>query len=236
MLSLSIVIPCYNEFENLNLLIKKIESLFKFDVLLNVIIVNNGSTDGTQVFLDNYIKKTKFNIQILNIKENIGYGHGILKGVNIANGDIIAWTHADLQCDPKDTIDAYNKLIKYKNKKIILKGKRKGRGIIDYFFTLGMGMICSLYFRKILFDINAQPKMFYNEFKVLLKDAPYDFSLDLHLLLIGRKNNYRIIDHPVFFKKRNAGTAKGGGGSIKNKIKLIIRTLKYIIYTKQKWK
>ena len=78
--------------------------------------------------------------------------------------------------------------------------------------------------------------MFNREFKKYMKQAPFDFSFDLHFLLEAKKNGYKILEQDVFFYERSSGIAKGGGGSLKNKIKLIIRTLKYIYKTKKRWK
>ena len=154
-------------------------------------------------------------------------------------GSPLAWNrHGNIDLSNKRNFRTRSSvLIEYKNTNILLKGKTKGRNLIDYFFTFGMSLICTIYFKKVLFDINAQPKMFYKDFKYhLFKDAPNDFSLDLHFLLSGKKNNFKILNHPVYFNKRNAGIAKGGGGSLKNKIKLIKRTFNYILETKKKWK
>jgi hypothetical protein len=68
---------------------------------------------------------------------------------------------------------------------------------------------------------------------IYFKDYPLDFSLDLYFLVIAKTNNYRIINHEVIMKKRLYGEAKGGG-SLKGKIKLIKRTLFYIIELKKK--
>ena len=47
-------------------------------------------------------------------------------------------------------------------------------------------------------------------------------------IYIAKKNDHLIDSIPVYFNKRIHGTAKGGGGSLKNRLKLIKRTYKYI--------
>ena len=101
------------------------------------------------------------------------------------------------------------------------------RNKLDSFFTFSMSIISNVLLKVRLNDINAQPKMFNRKFIKYLSKAPKDFSLDLFLLYIAQINNYGIINFPVFFKKRLYGTAKGGG-TFSGKIKLIIRTIKYI--------
>ena len=51
---------------------------------------------------------------------------------------------------------------------------------------------------------------------------------------MAKQNNYKIIEEPVNFNKRLYGEAKGGGGSIKNRIALINRTFKYILKLREK--
>ena len=95
-----------------------------------------------------------------------------------------------------------------------------------------MSIFASLVFMKKINDINAQPKLFQDLFRVI-KDYPKDFSLDLYILIMAKSNNYKIINHEVIMKKRIYGEAKGGGSLI-GKLKLIKRTLIYIIELKKK--
>ena len=101
-----------------------------------------------------------------------------------------------------------------------------------------MQLISSFILNVKLNDINAQPKMFgRNVLDLLIKNnPPNDFSLDLFLLFIGRKNHISIIDLPVYFNERKYGEAKGGGGSIIIRIKIIFRTLSYIYNIKNNFK
>ena len=99
---LSIVIPCYNEEKNINPLFEKIEELLDIDRNLEIIIVNNGSTDNTKKNIINSNLAREGKIIIHEIKENIGYGYGIMSGVKISTGQFIGWCHADLQSEPKD--------------------------------------------------------------------------------------------------------------------------------------
>ena len=229
MIELSIVIPCYNEDDNIFPLFEKIEELLEKNNHLEIIIVDNGSIDKTnENIVNSYLYKEK-KINLLKIENNIGYGYGIMSGVKIANGQYIGWCHADLQTEPSDVYNAYlqnNK--KLKNEKCIVKGLRKNRNLFDSIFTFGMSVFTSIMFKIKINDINAQPKLFPRSFLKHLNNAPNDFSLDLYFLVIAKINNYKIINHDVIMKKRIHGEAKGGG-DLSGKIKLIKRTLTYIL-------
>ncbi len=232
--SLSIIIPCYNEDENIFPLFDKIKELLKHDIGIEIIIVDNGSTDNTNknILSSNLYLEKK--IKVVEIKKNIGYGHGIMSGVNVAQGQFIGWCHADLQTEPMDILNAYSANIEnLKQENCIIKGLRKNRNFFDALFTFGMSVVASLIFLKKINDINAQPKLFPRSFLKVIEDYPSDFSLDLYFLIMAKSNNYRIINHEVIMKERLHGEAKGGG-TLKGKLKLIKRTLIYIFELKKK--
>tara|TARA_B100000586_G_scaffold223507_1_gene170781 strand:- start:4175 stop:4885 length:711 start_codon:yes stop_codon:yes gene_type:complete len=225
-INLSVVIPCYNEEKNLKILINSIKSILKKNKSIQFVLVNNGSTDNTK----NIIKSIKNkNILKINIKNNIGYGHGIISGVRRSTGKVIGWCHSDLQVKLKDVVSAYlssaEQLI---NNIVMVKGKRKNRSLFDKLFTYLMSAIVNYVFNVNLSDINAQPKLFSKVFKKdILNNYPNDFSLDLFLLLRAHKKNLTIVEYPVTLYERKKEKAKGGG-TLLGKIKLIVRTIKFI--------
>ena len=132
----SLVIPCYNEGDNIPLLIKRLKDIFTFNDI-EIILVNNGSTDNTQSIMENCVRDSS-NIKVLNIKINKGYGYGILEGLKICKGKILGWTHADLQTDPADSLKALKLFDELETNKLFVKGLRKGRSYSDQFFTFFM--------------------------------------------------------------------------------------------------
>jgi len=229
MTHLSIVIPCYNEAGNLPALIDKCESLVAKHPGVEVVLVNNGSTDNSATIIADIIsKKGNTNIRSHLVEVNQGYGFGILEGLKQTTADVICWTHADLQTDIFDCIKAYD-LYKGKNEpNLLIKGRRKGRAFFDTLFTSLMSYYVKLKLGNYIPDINAQPKLFSRSFyNQVAAWAPDDFSLDLHFLRCAKRIG-RIIEFPVHFGIRIAGEAKGGSGDIKLKIKLMKRTLNYI--------
>ncbi len=229
MINLSIVIPCFNESKSLPRLLQACLIACNGRNDIQFVFVNNGSNDDTQILLDQLLSLEKFNFgKSVKVPINKGYGFGILQGLAVAEGKILSWTHADLQTDPKDVIIAYDF---YRNElelgHCIVKGTRKGRGIFDNIFTAGMSIISSIILKQRFWDINAQPKIFNRAFMNQLKNAPFDFSLDLYLLYIANKLNIKTMSFSVYFTKRVFGEAKGGG-TLKGKLKLIKRTMNYI--------
>jgi glycosyltransferase involved in cell wall biosynthesis len=224
----SLVLPCYNEGDNINSLLNSVTKIKKNEKDLEIIIVENGSTDNSLVKIKDHESYTNNLITLVEIEKNLGYGHGIMTGLHKTTGEYIGWCHGDLQNNLDDINNIfkqnYNELEK---NNVIIKGKRKNRSFIDNFFTACMSFVVSFLFQCKLSDINAPPKIFPRNFLDILVKAPNDFSLDLYFLLTAKHNNYHIIEHPLIIYKRTAGEAKGGG-TLFTKIRLTLRTLNYI--------
>ena len=77
-MKVTIIIPCYNEELNIPFLIKKSGKVYNKNNNIKFILVNNGSTDGSKNVLN--VNKKSF-IKIINLRNNNGYGNGIIAGI-----------------------------------------------------------------------------------------------------------------------------------------------------------
>lgn len=222
---LSVVVPCYNEEENIPLILDKFSRVIvPKDV--EIILVNNGSTDGTASLLDRLLPDYPFARTVL-VEVNQGYGYGILQGLQAAEGDFLGWTHADLQTDPADIMKAYGILEKRDwDGRLYIKGNRKGRSIFDQFFTTGMSIFETLYLHQRLYDVNAQPNLFSRDFFESWENPPYDFALDLYALYMARKRGLNIVRFDVQFPPRIHGSSHWNTG-LTAKWKFIRRTVAF---------
>lgn len=91
-MKLSIITLTYNK---LNFTKKYIESLYKYTKNFELIIVDNGSTDGTIEYL-----KTVPNIKLILNKENLGYSKGNNQGIEVATGEFIGFLNNDILLYP----------------------------------------------------------------------------------------------------------------------------------------
>ncbi|KEY91496.1 glycosyltransferase family protein (plasmid) [Candidatus Photodesmus blepharus] len=221
----SIVVPCYNEEKNIESLIDKFKLLNNGS--FELIMVNNGSKDNTLKMIEKEAKNYTF-IKIVNIHINKGYGNGILNGLENATGDILGWTHADLQTDPLDIKNGLDLVKKNSNiKNIYIKGRRKNRSFHDSFFTFFMSVFESILLKEKLYDINAQPNLFHRDFYLRIRDnAPKDFSLDLYFYYMALKNKLEIKKFNVLFPDRIHGYSSWNN-SLKSKYKFIKRTINF---------
>ncbi len=129
---------------------------------IEVILVDNGSIDNSPEVLQNLLPQYP-GCRSVRVEKNQGYGFGILSGLRAATGEILGWTHADMQTDPQDALRGLELFDKH-GLDIFLKGRRYGRPLADVVFTLGMSVFETLLLGKPLWDINAQPTMFSRSF------------------------------------------------------------------------
>jgi len=224
-MTLSIVVPCYNEKENISLILKRFEQVIG-NRSIEVLLVDNGSTDGSAAVFEALVPKYPF-AQLVTVPINKGYGYGIVSGLKQASGEFIGWTHADMQTDPNDVARAYDLLINGDDLNVFIKGRRKRRPLIDQFFTVGMSLYETLYLGTPLWDINAQPNLFPKSFFDNLKNFPDDFSLDLFMYYMARVYALKLKRFDVLFTERIHGQSKWNDQTFKAKQKFIKRTIAF---------
>jgi glycosyltransferase involved in cell wall biosynthesis len=223
-ISLSLVIPCFNEEGNVQGLVGRSFELLAREPRAEVIFVNNGSSDSTGELLAE-LTKSQPRANVVNVDRNQGYGFGIKKGLEVSRGSIVGWTHADLQTDPLDALKGIQKESELPNR-VFIKGLRTGRPPADVIFTVGMSVFESALFRTRLRDINAQPTLFSRDLLETVLEGPDDFSLDLYAMVRASESGYTELRFPVVFGPRFSGSSKWNT-SIRARFRFIKRTIQF---------
>ena len=96
--NVSVVLPTYNESENIEELIIRIEQTLKKN-LFEIIIVDDDSIDGTREIIKN-LKRNK--IKLVHRKNKKGLASALADGVNLCKGNIIVWMDSDLGFPPEE--------------------------------------------------------------------------------------------------------------------------------------
>ncbi|MEO8066813.1 MAG: glycosyltransferase family 2 protein [Flavobacteriales bacterium] len=107
---LSIIIPAYNEERTIHLILDKVRNVvLDHGIAKEVIIVNDGSTDGTVAAVKRYMDANPaMGIKFFELPGNKGKGAAIHKGIEVATGDYLMVQDADLEYDPRE----YNDLLR----------------------------------------------------------------------------------------------------------------------------
>jgi glycosyltransferase involved in cell wall biosynthesis len=221
----SLIIPCYNEALNLPLLVQRCKKCFATYPEVEVVLVDNGSTDTTPAVLARLLQD-EAQIRSIRVDVNRGYGYGILQGLRSASGEYVGWTHADMQTDPADVVRALPLLRTAGPRGVYVKGRRHGRPISDRVFTAGMGVFETLLLRKPLWDINAQPNLFPRSFFESWANPPHDFSLDLYGYYQAQRAGLGVERIAVHFGERAHGRSHWNV-DWRSKWKFIKRTVEF---------
>jgi glycosyltransferase involved in cell wall biosynthesis len=130
---ISIIVPAFNEVESLGQLVEEIHDVLKrHHYCYEIIIVNDGSIDGSREFLDDLAEKNK-NCKIIHLRRNCGQTAAMMAGIDHAKGAFIIPIDADLQNDPNDIPLLLAKLDEGYD---VCSGWRKNRHDNPFFRTL----------------------------------------------------------------------------------------------------
>jgi glycosyltransferase involved in cell wall biosynthesis len=226
----SLVIPCYNEAANLPLLLDRCKDLAARPEV-EVVLVDNGSTDSTADLLRNLLPQYP-GCRSIRVEENQGYGFGVISGLKAASGQLLGWTHADMQADPQDVLRGLDLFEKHGDD-IFVKGRRYGRPLMDVIFTVGMSVFETLLLGRPMWDINAQPTMFSRSFFERWETPPSDFSIDLYAYYHAQAKDLSVHRFPVRFGERAHGVSHWNVNWAAKR-KFILRTVDFSLQLKKK--
>ena len=109
-LTLSVIIPAYNEEKNLSRTVKDLTIILqKEQVPYEIILVNDNSSDTTPEIIKGLMDNNS-NIRTINRKPPGGFGRAIRSGMELVSGEAVVICMADSSDDPLDVIKYYNKL------------------------------------------------------------------------------------------------------------------------------
>lgn len=199
---LSIIIPAYKEEKNIYRTVKKI--LLSHDILeydYEVIVVVDGSPDNTAREAKRHKNKK---VRVLEYKTNRGKGYAIKHGTKFAKGDIITYTDAGGDFDPRQ-FDKCVRLLEIFDADFVLGSKRHPASKVNY--PRKRRIYSYIYHKviKILFGLNVTDTQAGLKFmkKKVAKDVisralVKQFAFDLEMLVIANQLGYRrIFEAPV---------------------------------------
>jgi dolichol-phosphate mannosyltransferase len=104
-MKLSIIIPVFNEEKTIERVLQKVAAIALPHVVKEIIVVNDGSNDETQVRVSRYqLQNKKEKFKIIKHEKNYGKGAAIRTGIKYATGEYILIQDSDAEYDPRDII------------------------------------------------------------------------------------------------------------------------------------
>ena len=210
---LSIIIPIYNEEKNLKILLKKIDLIKLAKIKIEIIAVDDGSTDDSLFILKKFKK-----IKILTQK-NQGKGKAVQLGISKSSGDYIIIQDGDLEYDPKDIIKMCN--IINKSSKTSIYGSRylpfvyglvpkyyKGQNLSSYVANIIFIFLFLILYGKLITDPLTGYKLYKKDFfkNNIIRSKGFEADHEISAKLIKQK--YNIIEVPITYKPRTLAEGK----------------------------
>ncbi|MBM4340281.1 MAG: glycosyltransferase [Deltaproteobacteria bacterium] len=213
-MQLSIVIPMFNEAENAEHTLARVEdSLSSFDGQYEIIAVNDGSTDNTHEVLQKIAASNK-KIKIVSYSRNIGRGMALRTGFKEAKGEIIVSIDADLSYDPKYIIDFLKTFKEEENIDLILASPYMPGGKTEGvpFFRLWISKLGNKILRLAMPNrIHTLTGIFRAYRKKVLDSLELESDgKEIHLEILSKAMalGFRVKEIPAILKSRKRGSSK----------------------------
>ena len=225
---LSVIIPCFNEVKTLNELLAAVKDCGVED--LEIIIVDDCSTDGTRELLKNLNDDT---IKVFYHDFNKGKGAALRTGFKSATGDICIVQDADLEYDPKEFPLLLDPIIK--NKADVVFGSRFQSGrphrVVYFWHRIGNGVLTLLsnFFTDLnLSDMETCYKAFRTEVIKSIEIKENRFGFEPEITAKISKMDLRIYEVGISYYGRTYDEGKKIGW--KDGVRAIYCILKYNLF------
>ncbi len=205
-MKLSVIIPVFNEARTVAKLIEKVRAV---QLDKEIVIIDDGSSDGTGEALDAYVGLP--GIQVHKSPVNLGKGASVRIGFSYVTGDIVVIQDADLELDPEE----YHHLIRpivdgqvdvvYGSR--FLGSGRKGR-LSFHLANRGLSMLTNALFGSRLTDIETCYKVFRRDVLPQLELRAARFEIEPEITAQVLKKGLRITELPIGYVPRSHADGK----------------------------
>jgi glycosyltransferase involved in cell wall biosynthesis len=206
-MKLSVIIPVFNEVKNITEIIKRVQAT---RLATEIIIVDDGSKDGTSEILQKMDGKKK--VRVLVQPANQGKGAAVVTGLKAAKGEIILIQDADLEYDPRD----YPALLKPIQEGVadVVYGSRflgAAHRVTMFWHQLAnqlLTLMTNILYDSILTDMETGYKVFRRHVieGMTIRAKRFNFEPEFTAKILKRK--YRIYEVPITFNPRDYADGK----------------------------
>jgi glycosyltransferase involved in cell wall biosynthesis len=216
---LSIIIPAYNEAERIpQTLIDMDKRLSAVDYSYEILVVNDGSSDGTASVVKNMTKMVK-NLKLIDLPGNVGKGGAVKQGMLVAAGRVRLFTDAD----NSTTIDQFEKMIPlFKDGYGVVIGSRAIKGaelappepLYRQIIGKALNLLVQLFLLPGIWDTQCGFKAYTDEAaeKIFMKSSIPGWGFDVETLVLANRLGYRIKEVPVRWVNDTRSHVKFSGG------------------------
>lgn len=208
---LSILMPVYNEAQTIHEIIHRVEAVNLGDVRKELIIVDDGSKDGTREILKELSQRSPHKIYFHG--QNMGKGAALRTALTYAVGDIILIQDADLEYDPAEYADLIKPILE--GRADVVYGSRLTGGKVSRAFNfwhyLGnklLTFVTNVLYNSILSDMETCYKVFRADVikNIQIRSNKFDFEPEITAKILKRK--HKLYETPISYYGRDFNEGK----------------------------
>lgn len=202
-LKLSVVIPCYNERHTIEQVVERVQAVGLAD---EIVIVDDGSHDGTRDVLHRMQADGKSGVRILFHEHNMGKGAALVTGFAAAAGDILLIQDADLEYDPRDYPHLIQPIIEGISPVVygsrFLGGPRKAMNFWNMVANKMLTLATNILYNAILSDMETCYKVFKADVvrDMIIRARGFEFEPEFTAKVL--KQGIRIYEVPIAYNGR----------------------------------
>jgi glycosyltransferase involved in cell wall biosynthesis len=230
--SLSVVLPAYNEEPNIEGAVARcLAVLPQLARDFEVIVVDDGSTDGTAEVAQRLVDQNHPRVRLLRHARNLGYGAAIAHGLREASSDLLFYTDADNQFDVGEIewflplIEEYDAVVGFR----VYRYDTVLRSVMSWCYN----RLVNVLFRVRVRDVDCAFKLFRSEVIRKIDVESDDFFIDTELVARTRKWNFRIIEKGVRHYPRAAGETTVRPSDVPRTLRTIARMWQRIYFPRR---
>jgi glycosyltransferase involved in cell wall biosynthesis len=209
-MKLSIIVPAYNEKDTINIILEKILDVELGVIKKEVIVVDDGSTDGTREILKGIEKKSN-PISVFYHQKNAGKGAAIQTGIKEATGDIIIIQDADLEYQPSDYPILIMPIVEYGADVVYgsrFLGIHRSFMFWHYIANKGLTFMTNLLYNSTLSDMETGHKAFRANIIKDIKIRSNRFNFEPEITAKVLKRRVRLFEVPITYSGRDYDEGK----------------------------
>jgi glycosyltransferase involved in cell wall biosynthesis len=202
-LTLTVVIPCYNEVDNIE---KVLENVLAVQMADEIVIVDDGSTDGSRDILKQIEAAGHRQVHVVYHAHNQGKGAALLTGFKSATSDVILIQDADFEYDPREypillkPIEEGLSPVVYGSR--FLGGPRKAMNFWNMVANKILTLATNILYNSIISDMETCYKVFRREVVQDMKIHARGFEFEPEFTAKVLKKRIRIYEVPISYNGR----------------------------------
>ncbi len=198
--SFGVVIPCYNEVSTVK---DVVERVLAVDIVDEVIIIDDGSTDGTRDVLGEIAAEQNQKVNIIYHERNQGKGAALVTGFKHTSCEVIIIQDADFEYDPREYVNLLKPIqegvatVVYGSR--FLGGTRKAMNFWNMVANKGLTLITNILFNAILSDMETCYKCFRREVVEDMNIRARGFEFEPEFTAKVLRQGIRIVEVPISY-------------------------------------